>query len=517
MNYPKKLVLHPIFIATYPILFLLANNISQINPKQAIRPLSISVAMALFFTLILGAAAKDYQQGGLSASIILGLFFTYGHIHRVLGLESHTILLLTWMLLFVAGIIGKYKIKNIGEVGKYLNIITFILLLQPMLTIMFFIYQSGVHQEIKPPSPFEEIPIMPQEAAKLPDIYYIIPDAYGRSDVVQELYGFDNTEFIDFLKNRGFYIAEQSHSNYIQTSLSLSSSMNLNYLESLEETNIQSGDRDPLGELIQHSEIRRFLEEHGYQTVSFATGYSLTTFNDADIFIPYHVNLVNDLESLILNTSATRALGDKMQNLFLPLLCETQRGGILNIFENLEKVSSMPGPKFVFVHIMAPHPPFVFDADGNPAKYGDCNGLDGTLFAGSRAEYKVGYAQQMAYINILLQETIDNILVNSKTPPVIIVQGDHGPGMLLDWESSEHTCLRERTSILNAYYIPDTEYDNFYETITPVNSFRVVLNEVFGLDLDYLEDKIFFSSWERLYQVEDITARIEESCEQGID
>ncbi len=509
----KKIVLHPLFIAIYPIVFLLANNINQINPKQAIRPLVLSVSVALFLILIFSLAARNLQQGGLSASILLGLFFTYGHIHSALKLEGHAFLLSVWLLLLFAGVYAKYKIANTNTVTKYLNIITFLLLLQPIFTISLFISQSGLPQEIQPPSPFEGIKKHSEETSTLPDIYYIIPDAYGRSDVIQELYSYDNASFINFLEKRGFYVAKQSHSNYIQTSLSLSSSMNLNYLENLDTLSIQSEDREPLGELIKHSELRRFLEEYDYKTISFATGYSITTITDADIFIPYHANLISDLESLILTTSATRALGDKMNNLFLPLFCGTQRGGIMNIFENLQKIPMLPGPKFVFVHLVSPHPPFVFDSEGNAVSYGGCNGLDGTEFMGSRADYETGYPHQMAYINSLLEATIDNILENSAPPPVIVIQGDHGSGMLLDFASLEDTCLRERTSILNAYYLPTGISDAFYETITPVNSFRVVLNEIFDLELPLLEDKIYFSSWEKLYQVEEITDKIEESCE----
>ena len=510
---PKKLVLHPLFIAIYPILFLLANNINQINPKQAIRPLTISVSVALFLLLIFSLAAKNLQQGGFSASILLGLFFTYGHIHSALNLDGHAFLLSAWLFLLFAGMFLKYKIKNTNTVNKYINIISFLLLLQPIFTISLFISQSGLPQEIKPPSPFEGVEKHPEENSTLPDIYYIIPDAYGRSDVIEELYGYDNSSFISFLEDRGFYIAEKSHSNYTQTSLSLASSMNLNYLENLDTVSIQSEDREPLGELIHHSELRRFLEEYGYMTISFATGYSITTIADADLYIPYHANLISDLESLILTTSATRAFGDKMNNLLLPLFCETQRGGIMNIFENLKKIPALPGPKFVFVHLVSPHPPFVFDAEGNAVSYGGCNGLDGTDFMGSRADYKIGYPQQMAYISTLLETTIDNILEHSETPPVIVIQGDHGSGMFLDFDSLENTCLRERTSILNAYYLPTGISDAFYETITPVNSFRVILNEIFDLELPLLEDKIYFSSWEKLYQVEEITDKIEESCE----
>jgi hypothetical protein len=119
----------------------------------------------------------------------------------------------------------------------------------------------------------------------------------------------------------------------------------------------------------------------------------------------------------------------------------------------------------------------------------------------------------MAYISQLTEEVVENILENSAIPPVIVIQGDHGSGMLLNWDSAENSCLLERTSILNAYYIPSDEETQLYETITPVNSFRVVLNEIFDFDLPLLDDKSYFSSWDKPYQVEEITNRIEESCD----
>jgi hypothetical protein len=515
-----RYVLHPFFMAVYPVLFLLSINVSQIPLQQAIRPLLISLSIALILVLLLGFAAKDFRQAGLTVTTLLALFFTYGHVYRWLGenipiLASHKVLGITWAILFVFVIVGKYRIHDIGNVTKYLNIILLFLLLMPLFNIGRYIYQSGIAQDIKPPSPFENIQPLSPSNNELPDVYYIILDAYGRSDVVQELYGYDNSSFISYLKRRGFYVAGQSRSNYIQTALSLSSSMNLNYLGNIEGTEVRSEDRDPLTELIHHSELRKFLEGQGYQTVTFATGYGPTTIDDSDVFIPYKANIINNLEGLILTTSATSAMGDKMQNLFIPFWCDVQRGGILNIFENLKKVPKLSGPKFVFAHISSPHPPFVFDSNGNAVKYGDCNGLDGNLFNGSKAEYLSGYPQQMAYISQMTQEVIDTILENSVNPPIIIIQGDHGSGLYLDWNSPENSCLRERTSILNAYYIPMAMSQELYETITPVNTFRVVFNEAFGLRLPLLEDKNYYSPWDKPYQVEDITDDIEASCTAG--
>lgn len=511
MSISKKLILHPFLIALYPILFLLSNNISQINIKDAPRPLFIGLLVALIFFLIFSAISKDYYQGGLSTSLLLGLFFTYGHVYYILGLKDHTLLLLLWGLLLLIGMIAKYKIQNIYQLTQTLNIIFLFLLLQPIATISVFVLKSGSVKAVSPQSPFENIATLSDTDSDYPDIYYIIPDAYGRTDVLDELYEYDNSEFINYLKEKGFYVAEQSHSNYIQTALSLSSSMNFNYIENLIETDTLSTNKDPLKELLSHSELRRVLEDHGYTTVNITAGYEIPNISDADISISHDRSFVNNLEELILTTSASLVLEENLMILYSQS-CEQKRETMLEIFEYLKKVPALPGPKFVFVHILSPHPDFAFDAEGNAAKDGLCPLQDGNHFRGSDADYKDGYSQQIAYTTLQLQESIDYILRESSRPPVIIVQGDHGPGMFLDWESSERTCLLERTSILNAYYLPFAGEDILYETITPVNSFRVVLNEIFDQEMPLLDDKIFFSLWERPYQLNDITDKIESSC-----
>ena len=103
-----------------------------------------------------------------------------------------------------------------------------------------------------------------------------------------------------------------------------------------------------------------------------------------------------------------------------------------------------------------------------------------------------------------MEKAIDAILEKSKTPPVIIIQGDHGPGSGLDWKSPERSCLWERTSIFNAYYLPDGGSSLLYPSITPVNSLRVVLNTYFKAGLPLLPDHTYFTSHYLTDQVIDI-------------
>jgi hypothetical protein len=105
-----------------------------------------------------------------------------------------------------------------------------------------------------------------------------------------------------------------------------------------------------------------------------------------------------------------------------------------------------------------------------------------------------------------MEQTINAILSRSASPPVIIIQGDHGPGSRLNWTSPEGSCLWERTSILNAYYLPGAGKEQLYPSITPVNSFRVILNAYFGAQLEQLPDRTYFTSHKLENQVIDITS-----------
>jgi hypothetical protein len=165
----------------------------------------------------------------------------------------------------------------------------------------------------------------------------------------------------------------------------------------------------------------------------------------------------------------------------------------------------MDGPTIVFAHFIIPHPPFVFAADGSPAAPPRSYSLDdGEEFPGTWQEYHTGYAAQVRFVNGMLKKTIDAILSGSSQPPIIILQGDHGPGSDFQWDSPEQSCLWERASIFNAYYFPGGS-QGLYATITPVNSFRVMLNRYFSAGLSPLPDQTFFTSHLLPRQIIEIT------------
>jgi hypothetical protein len=255
------------------------------------------------------------------------------------------------------------------------------------------------------------------------------------------------------------------------------------------------------------------LENLGYRTVAFSSGVSLSEIHDADIYLSRYSEHLNDLETVLLSTSVVQVPIDLFQ-LDTPLNgYHADRERVLYTFEHLAQVSSIDGPKLVFAHIVAPHPPFVFDRNGQPVQPDRSYFLgDAEDYRGDAQEYVRGYAEQLTFVNQRVLDTVDAILANSTTPPVIILQGDHGPGAFFDWNLTSDSCLWERFSILNAYYLPQGGAARLYETITPVNSFRVVFDIYFGTELGLLEDRKYFSSWDLPYDTTNVSDSTQIPC-----
>jgi hypothetical protein len=173
----------------------------------------------------------------------------------------------------------------------------------------------------------------------------------------------------------------------------------------------------------------------------------------------------------------------------------------------------MDGPLFVFVHLFPPHPPFVFGPDGEPRQTSSVYGLtDGRGWhertGGSVEQYMQGYRDQVAFVNARLTRVIEALLARSHRPPVIVVMSDHGPRSAPDEEDFGAGAVRERLSILAACHLPDGGGGQLYDTISPVNVFRVVLNRTFDARLPLLPDRHYRSRPGRPYDLVDVTDRV---------
>ena len=461
---------------------------------------------------------KNWYRAGIISSIFLILFFSYGHVYGgflLPGTEGifgqgqlagrHSILLLLWGGIFAlaAFVVSRLK-QSIREANQLLNIVALVACAIPLWRII--VFEWNLRQPWPEQAFASQVSLpRPTSGQTSPDIYYVILDGYGREDILAKDYHFDNSQFVDFLEGQGFYVAHHSRANYILTVHSLAASLNMNYLDFLGQVpGARSQDPTPTSRLIRWSLVAKLLKERGYSLVAFATGNRATEMEIYDTYFQPKNSAATVFERLVMDTSLLVIWHDIARWLGWPELFlgyQAHRERIDFALKGLAEAAETPGPKFVFVHVIIPHPPFVFHADGTPvqAKY-PFSLMDGDLYLGTPEEYLQGYREQLTYINSRIESVVQAILSNSPQPPVIILQGDHGPGAYLRMNAPDQRALDQRLPILNAYYVPQEVRDALYDEISPVNTFRILFNVLFDTQLPLLPDKSYYTSLNKPYR-----------------
>ena len=155
----------------------------------------------------------------------------------------------------------------------------------------------------------------------------------------------------------------------------------------------------------------------------------------------------------------------------------------------LEDLPEYPSPSFVFGHVLLPHTPYIFDADGSFIRNPD----------NSKRSQRDQFAAQLEYTNHRLLAIVDHLLDRPvEERPIIIIQGDEGPypdGLesqtRYDWTEATLEEREVKFNILNSWYIPDGRDIGLYPEISSVNTFRLLFNEYFDTDLPLLPDESY--------------------------
>jgi hypothetical protein len=488
----QRMPLYPLLLIVYPVLALVGININEVEPTVLWRPLIVLLLIASVLLVIFWLVSKDWHRAAVALSILIFLFFTYGHVYFFLKkidiggfiLGRHRQMVPLWVGMGILGIWwAMRKLRNPQSFTPILNLVSIFLLVYPSFQIISFVIKREKAEKAALEAAQAKGATLPLGYA--PDIYYIILDAYGREDVLMKMFTYDNTPFLRSLESRGFYVASCSQSNYGQTMLSLTSSLNLDYLDALTSSLTPNTDtRAPLRALGPNNNVRKFLVSQGYNIVSFATNFPVSEWKDANYYLSPPPRGMSDFEIMLAQTSAWRAPMDLTDEPPEKKSAEWYRRRTLFALDQLEKtVPDIPSPKFVFAHLVIPHHPFVFGPNGE-----ELNSIEASV--PPFEEYKIKYPDQVTYINKRMIAIIDLILQNSPNPPIIVIQGDHGPA---PFDVIEH-----RMKNLNVYYFPDNA-EGLYPTITPVNTFRLILDKYFGQNYPMLEDKAFFSEYDIPY------------------
>ena len=527
-------IFHPFLIAFFPIIAVYSVNIGLIQLEQFIFPTLLIVGSAFLFFLCLKYVLKNTKKAALIISLAFIIFFSFGHTYNILNqantsdidLGSNRILLPIFTILFVIGtfliIKTKRTLDNATSIVNTISIV-FIAVIVVMVGIEMFgcdecLIQQDTSWEFDFNSTekidfsphFEEHSFTISEYDTLPNVYYIILDGYPRNDVLKEHMNFDNNEFTNILKQRGFHVAENSYANYSFTSQSISSTMNMDYVNFLaDQFGEDSREYNPLlgkdvGLYADNQVIKNF-KLMGYKVVKIGSAATyIHKMPLADLSPCYKtIHLMdNRLFDAVGRTSMIGYFIERWSE-------EQQRQIVLCDFEELPKINDYFEERvFVWSHITLPHFPLIFGPNGEPITPGT------SLLTMNHPEYtddswdvKQQFVQQIQFTNKKSIEFIDKILENEKRS-VIIIQSDHGSAFGVNLQDPTDNDVFQRLSNFNAIYFPDEKHREMltYDR-TNVNTFRIVFNTYFGSDYEMLEDRTYWGlSIKKPFWFKDVTS-----------
>jgi hypothetical protein len=514
-------IFHPLLFSLAPIISFYANNISQAAPSMLAVPITSTLGAVVLLLSLSWLMVRNIYKAAIIISVFVILFFYYGPI--LAALQGHStgtlmpgwwaILAAIWGVLFVSCAYFVVRTRrSLYNLTIGLNVISALIFLLPTVTTAVYELQVGPQDRNVTELGNTTVSAL-GNTDSLPDIYYIILDKYASDRTLKEAYDFDNSNFLNYLSDKGFYIAPQSNSNYLTTDTSLASSLNMIYVNYLaDQLGADFQDWDPIYRLTQNSTVERLLQTEGYQIIHIGSWWGIT-MEDKHADTNFNYWHMPYFSTVFFEQTAAYPFFVKM-GIFDDWNTRHWKCGNY-AFDKLSEITSIKGPKFVFAHILLPHQPYVFNSDGTylPASEAD------------KRTTEVNYVNQLLYTNGRVETFIDELIASSATPPIIVLQADEGPFPVgtgtddpsFDWRIAPSKLLQEKMGILNAYYLPGKEKDAIYPTITPVNSFRLIFNLYFEANVELLPDKSYAYVGNRPYDLVDVTNEVSYDSTKGPD
>jgi hypothetical protein len=497
--------IHPVLFGVYPILFLWSQNLGEVGPDDVSDVLGATFIFAIGVMLLAWLAFQDRARGALFITPGILAFLLYGHVAH-LGVDViHERAAIVALLAIALVLALKLPDRWITRADTGLRILAIALIAVTLWNII----PSAVTDATTPRAIVAGGRTLPSATtAQKRDVYWLIFDRYG-SDRAFQL-GYDTTnDLTPWLKQQGFDVLADSHANYVGTALSLSTTSNMTPLAELtQDVSKFNNSYQPVYNLLQGSLVVRQFQALGYRYLHLGSWWNPTRFDKA-ADRNYNADGVSDFTSAVLQTSLVPVLSKA----FIPkALPPTEPAKHLkhNTYA-LDKLDALPlegGPKFVWAHILLPHPPYIFDADGNYIESPQHAGISDTQ----------AWREQLEYTNKRLKGFIEELLAKPvDQQPIIILQADEGPWpdpyaadkVNFDWDTATPDELEMKFGIMNAWYVPGgTDTLGLRQDMTAINTFPTLFDKYFGLDYPTLPDEVYASSWWKPYQSIDITKRL---------
>jgi hypothetical protein len=496
---------HPLLFASFPVVFVWSHNLDQgVTLLQGFTALAAAISLSVVVFCLLRLFLKDWSRSAVAASVIVILFLTLGRIGALLGVSGgplEVFLVAELLILSLVAIVAVRKIRPPEALTRTLNLISLVLVILNIVPIV--AVQESNAAGFRFPSVTERLD--PSASSPERDVYYLVFDRYAGTETLSNLYGFDNSDFYKWLSYHGFEVTKDALANYPQTSHSLASSLNMSYLDDLARAQGEDSSAwTPIRRTLHDSAIARTFEAMGYKYEHIGSWWEATaadpTADDNYVYGTY-----TEFLGTFLSTTAIPSI----ERLFrgAPSLEKGEWNRVHFQMRALGEIASDREPTFTFAHFLLPHTPYIFHADGS------------FVPSDPNRPIEEAYIDQLKYTNKVIEQVVTELQAGSGPAPIIVIQSDEGPHppahdqwgeeLKLSWARASDLELGRKLRILNAYYLPGDPATKPYPTITPVNTFRMILNDYFGGSLPLIPDRTYiFTDFDHPYRFDDVTDRL---------
>ena len=447
-----------------PVSVFAAGIGAAIDPYQAtLIAVAVSLCGLLVYLVLQITPVRPWQSLMITSAVLLSFW------HWSASETSSVLLRVFWVALLVAAA-GRFAENRRFRVAALAVAITLAAL--PLLSMAISAYGPGAAIAFSHDG-------FPGEPEVKPDIYFLLLDGYGNSDVLANIYGFDNKAFLTDLEQRGFDVALSATADYSFTHLSVPSMLNMEHLpEHLASVGFRG---DPQGfrhlteAIAGDNRLVSWLKDLGYTYIHGET-YDATNDCGPNVDVCLPSPFWDYTTEYLLDRTPVG-----------PLLFPVH-GSPATSF-NVMRIEQMSrwmrdwgaatvGPEFVFIHLLLPHPPYFLDGNCEIRLSSDLGGTrsDRGLSTEVVSARRAGYVEQLECSNKVVTQFIDQIDPDS----MVILAGDHGPesfGQLVAdvprWSDIE---IYERSGVLTAIRAPAGCQLSLPDDHHLVNTFRIALS-----------------------------------------
>jgi hypothetical protein len=510
LQLPLPIAVLAVFSGVAFVNFYRLNLDSLVGPSRLIVCYLMVLVAAIVILLIAKAVFRDIPIARifLVAAVATFMAFHYTGIKRLVGGDRPALSIACWacVTVLLAYVVGKFSGRK-----------AFL----PTMAIVGMIYMvpavTGLIRARLHYSPPAKPVALPLTARNASNVYWIVLDGYPRADVLKEFFDFDDTPFLNGLRDLDFVVYDHAVASFPETAFSISSTLSLGPLvdETGSPTKIPSIS-DLSGRVRGRNVVVATMRAMGYRYIHFQNGYDDLTQCPLEGAVCIRGNVGHWLQfdefdlALLSMTPLIDAIALGNAKLKID---ETPfaRGAVSDLTDRLADVQASGGPFFLYGHVLAPHPPIRFrrDCSLRPADM-DLQRWD--------AREKPAFLEQLACVN---REAIDLVgkIVDSDPQAIVVVQSDHGTAfrgqfqplhdepeiqaghgdaissqLKKPYDAWDALDVKERFGALNAMRMPAVCAEDTAGSVDLVNTFARVLSCISGHRLPDKAARLFVVS-----------------------